>query len=98
MRGYVQKSGSVIPARHSEVGRHDAGAVRAFGLDAARRDSVDPDFSRPQLRREPTRNRIDGAFGRLKSPWQIEVPRARGAAWNYCGFDGIDRLETLVAI
>ena len=35
-----------------KIAAHDAGAVRAFGLDAARRNSIDPDFSRPQLHRE----------------------------------------------
>ena len=35
-----------------EIAAHDAGAVRALGLDGARRNSVDPDSSRTQLRGE----------------------------------------------
>jgi hypothetical protein len=32
-----------------EIAADDAGAVRPLGLDAARRDSVDPDFSWTQF-------------------------------------------------
>jgi hypothetical protein len=37
-----------------EIAANDAGCVRALSLDAARRNSVAPDFSRPQLRSKRT--------------------------------------------
>jgi hypothetical protein len=49
--------------RFLEIAAHDAGAVRALGLDAARRNRVDPDFSWTQFRGEPACYCIHRAFG-----------------------------------
>jgi hypothetical protein len=46
-----------------EVAPFDAGALGVLGLDATRRNSVDPDFSRTQLSGEPACYCIYRAFG-----------------------------------
>src|SRR5260370_23998732 len=49
--------------RFFEIAAHDAAAVPALGLDAARRNRVDPDFSWTQFRGEPACYCIHRAFG-----------------------------------
>jgi hypothetical protein len=44
--------------RFLEIATHDAATMRSLGLDAARRNGVNADFLRTQLRGERARNRI----------------------------------------